>query len=65
LSEEDRATLVVEELKDMSLELSVPILAIVAAVPVAATASTRWTSSFRRPSRKAGSIRTVGMSRKS
>jgi len=35
LSEEDRATLVVEELKDLSLELSVPILAIVAAGPVA------------------------------
>jgi replicative DNA helicase len=35
LSEEDRATLVVDELKDLTLELSVPILAIVAAGPMA------------------------------
>jgi replicative DNA helicase len=35
LSEEDRATLVVDELKDLTLELSVPILTIVAAGPMA------------------------------
>ena len=35
LTEDDRATLVVEELKDLSLELSVPVLAIVAAGPIA------------------------------
>jgi len=35
LSEDDRATLIVEELKDLTLELSVPVLAIVAAGPIA------------------------------
>ena len=34
LSEDDRATLVVEELKDLTLEAGVPILAIVAAGPI-------------------------------